>query len=64
MKIILVITGLAMGDAEHTVVNLTDDLVSRGHQVKIAYLAGDALVLPKIASVEVFSIGMQGFNSF
>lgn len=64
MKILLTITGLAMGGAEHVVVNLADALVTRGHQVKIAYLTGEALVLPKSASIEVISIGMQGSKDF
>lgn len=64
MKILLTITGLAMGGAEHVVVNLADALVARGHQVKIAYLTGEALVLPKSASIEVISIGMQGSKDF
>lgn len=53
-----------MGGAEHVVVNLADALVARGHQVKIAYLTGEALVLPKSASIEVISIGMQGSKDF
>lgn len=64
MKILLTITGLAMGGAEHVVVNLADALTARGYQVKIAYLTGEALVLPKSASVEVVSIGMQGSKDF
>lgn len=64
MKILLVITGLAMGGAEHVVVNLADALVARGHQVKIAYLTGEALVLPKNKSIEVVAIGMQGKAGF
>lgn len=64
MKILLVITGLAMGGAEHVVVNLADALVARGHSVKIAYLTGEALVLPQSIDVEVVAIGMQGAKSF
>ncbi|NYR13103.1 glycosyltransferase [Pseudoalteromonas sp. MIP2626] len=60
MKILLVITGLGMGGAEHVVVNLADNLVSRGNQVKIAYLTGEPVVLPSNPDVEVFSVG---FNS-
>ena len=59
MKILLVITGLAMGGAEHVVVNLADALVARGHSVKIAYLTGEALVLPQSIDVEVVAIGMH-----
>jgi glycosyltransferase involved in cell wall biosynthesis len=59
MKVLLVITGLGMGGAEHVVVNLADALVERGHQVKIVYLTGDALVLPQHSNVEVLSLGME-----
>lgn len=48
-----------MGGAEHVVVNLADALSERGHQVKIAYLTGEALVLPRSLEVEVISIGMS-----
>lgn len=64
MKILLVITGLGMGGAEHVVVNLADALVTRGHQVKVAYLSGEALVLPKDKSIEVIAIGMKGKAGF
>lgn len=64
MKILLVITGLSMGGAEHVVVNIADTLVARGHQVKIAYLTGEALVLPKDKSIEVIAIGMKGKAGF
>ncbi len=64
MKVLLVITGLGMGGAENVVVNLADELVKRGHTVKIAYLTGPALVLPANPDVEVISIGMTGAKSF
>lgn len=64
MKILLVITGLGMGGAEHVVVNLADELAQRGHQVKIAYLTGQALVLPENPHIEVIPIGMTGAKSF
>lgn len=64
MKVLLTITGLSMGGAEHVVVNLADTLVARGHQVKIAYLTGEALVLPKDKSIEVIAIGMKGKAGF
>lgn len=53
-----------MGGAEHVVVNLADALAARGHQVKIAYLTGEALVLPKDKSIEVIAIGMKGKAGF
>jgi glycosyltransferase involved in cell wall biosynthesis len=64
MKILLVITDLGMGGAQHVVVNLADALVSRGHTVKIAYLTGEALVLPSNSEIEVASIGMKGAKDF
>lgn len=59
MKILLVITGLGMGGAEHVVVNLADAFVARGHHVKIAYLTGSALVLPENSNIEVVSLNMK-----
>lgn len=53
-----------MGGAEHVVVNLADTLVARGHEVRIAYLTGEALVLPKDKSIEVIAIGMKGKAGF
>ena len=64
MKILLVITGLGMGGAENVVVNLADELVKRGHIVKVVYLTGPALVLPTSPDIEVVSIGMTGAKSF
>ncbi|MEL0638716.1 glycosyltransferase [Marinomonas sp. TI.3.20] len=64
MKLLLVITGLGMGGAENVVVNLADALVERGHLVKIAYLTGEALVLPSNSNIEVVSIGMKGAKDF
>lgn len=60
MKILLIVTSLGMGGAEHVVVNLADALVDRGHQVKIVYLAGDALVLPGNSNIDIISLKMQG----
>jgi glycosyltransferase involved in cell wall biosynthesis len=64
MRVLLVITGLGMGGAEHVVVNLADELFLRGHQVKIAYLTGDALVLPRNSDIKVISIGMKSSKDF
>lgn len=64
MRILFVITGLGMGGAEHVVVNLADTLVARGHHVKIAYLTGEALVLPRNADIEVISIGLKSTKDF
>ena len=59
MKILLVITGLGMGGAEHVVTSLADELVNLGHQVKIAYLSGEAIVLPKNPDIDLIPIGMN-----
>ncbi|WP_148863379.1 glycosyltransferase [Marinobacter fonticola] len=64
MKILQVITGLGMGGAENVVVNLSDSLAQDGHQVKIAYLTGNAVVLPKNADVEVVFIGLMSGRDF
>lgn len=62
MKVLLVITGLGMGGAEHVVVNLADELVNRGHEVKIAYLSGPGLVLPSNENIEVIALNMNGYK--
>lgn len=59
MKVLLISTGLGLGGAEHVVVNLADQLVGLGHTVKIAYLLGPALVLPKNNNIEVIAVGMH-----
>lgn len=59
LKILFVITGLGMGGAEHVVTNLADNLVARGHLVKIAYLTGDAFVLPENPDIEIISLHLK-----
>ncbi len=59
MKILLVITGLAMGGAEQVVVGLADKLALKGHDVRIAYLTGPAIVLPSHPAVQVVWLGMK-----
>ena len=51
-----------MGGAEHVVVNLADELVNRGHEVKIAYLTGPGLVLPSNENIEVIALNMKGYQ--
>lgn len=58
MRILLVITGLGMGGAEKVVTSLADAMTAKGHDVRIAYMTGDALVLPTHANVQVVSLGM------
>ncbi|MGB3290136.1 MAG: glycosyltransferase [Burkholderiaceae bacterium] len=53
MRILLITTGLMLGGAERQVVDLADRLADRGHDVAIAYLAGDAQVHPCNGRVEL-----------
>ena len=53
----MIITGLGMGGAEHQVCNLADDLTSRGHSVKIAYLLKPVIVKPKSEKVDLIWLG-------
>lgn len=64
MKILYLITGLGGGGAEKVVVDLADQMVSRGHQVKIAYLKGEIVVKPKFESIELISLGFENMKSF
>ncbi len=57
MKILFVVTGLSMGGAENQVVNLADELHTRGHHVTIAYIVEPATVLPRSADVDIISLG-------
>lgn len=59
LKVLLLITGLGMGGAEHVVVNLADELVKLGHKVKIAYLTGDVIVSPKNPYIQLIPIKMN-----
>lgn len=59
MKILFVITGLNMGGAEHVVCNLADELVRLNHEVKIAYLTGEAIVRPKAHNIELIPVDMK-----
>ena len=64
LKVLLVITGLGMGGAEHVVVNLADALVELGHKVKIAYLTGSVIVSPKNTEIELIPIKLDSQNDF
>lgn len=59
MKILYLITGLGLGGAENIVANLADQMIRRGHEVKIAYLTGDVLVRPKLPNVELIYLGLN-----
>ena len=59
MKILFVITGLGVGGAERQVVDLADRFTALGHQVKIVYLTGPALVKPSSSAVSIIGLSMQ-----
>ncbi|MFT0213775.1 glycosyl transferase family 1, partial [Pseudomonas sp. F1_0610] len=59
MKILIIITGLGMGGAEHQVCDLADFFSSLGHSVSIVSLTGEAIVKPKNESVVVYSLYME-----
>lgn len=63
MKILYVITGLGLGGAEKVVCDLADQMVLKGHIVKIAYLTGEAIVTPKSQEIEIIYLGLINFKS-
>lgn len=48
-----------MGGAEKVVTSLADAFAAKGHEVRIAYMTGSAVVLPSNTSIQVISLGMQ-----
>ena len=64
MNILYVITGLGLGGAEKVVCDLADQMVLKGHEVKIAYLTGDKLVIPRSPNVEIIYLALNGIKSF
>lgn len=64
MKILYIITGLGFGGAEKVVCDLADQMVLKGHEVKIAYLTGDKLMKPKSSNVEIIYLALNGIKSF
>lgn len=63
MKILYVITGLGQGGAERVVCDLADEMVKRGHKVKIVYLVGKALTTPKSNNIEIIKISLTNVIS-
>ncbi|MEX8036417.1 glycosyltransferase [Acinetobacter baumannii] len=59
MRILYVITGLGGGGAEKVVCDLADEMCSRGHIVKIAYLKGEIVVFPKNKEIELVYLGLE-----
>lgn len=62
MKIVYVITGLALGGAEKVVVDLADEMVLKGHEVKLLYLQGEVMVKPKLNNIEIVNLGLYSYN--
>jgi glycosyltransferase involved in cell wall biosynthesis len=58
MKILFLITGLELGGAEQVVINLADALAARGHEIRIAYLTGPAVLLPKNPGTQLINLAM------
>lgn len=59
MKILFVITGLGIGGAERQVVDIADYLSDKGHEIKICYLTGTALTLPKSKKIDLIPLQMN-----
>ena len=64
MKILYLITGLGLGGAEKVVCDLADQMNILGHQVKIAYLTGDALVKPNSSEIEIIALSLNSASVF
>lgn len=63
MKILYVITGLGLGGAERVVVDLSEQMSLLGHDVKIAYLKGEAIVKPISTDIELVALEFEGISS-
>ena len=64
MKILYVITGLGLGGAEKVVIDLADQMIALGHNVKIAYLTGEVLVKPISLDIEVIALDLNSAKGF
>lgn len=64
MKILYLITGLGGGGAEKVVADLADQMIARGHLVKIAYLKGENIIVkPRSNYIEIIYLGLESpFN--
>lgn len=63
-KILYVITGLGLGGAEKVVVDLADQMIALGHNVKIAYLTGEVLVRPTSSDVDIIALHLTSVKDF
>lgn len=59
MKILLVITGLGMGGAEHVVSALADGLVAQQHSVEIVCLKGEVIVRPHNHQIKIHQLNLN-----
>lgn len=63
MKILYVITGLGVGGAEKVVCDLADQMILKGHDVKIVYLTGSVLVKPVSSRVELLPLHLNSASN-
>ena len=63
MKILYVITGLGLGGAEKVVCDLADQMILKGHDVKIVYLTGSVLVKPISSRVELLPLHLNSASN-
>lgn len=59
MRILYVITGLGIGGAETQVLALADGFAEQGHEVRVAYLTGEARLVPSHPSVRLHGCEMH-----
>ncbi|MDC4757592.1 glycosyltransferase [Acinetobacter baumannii] len=64
MKILYLITGLGGGGAEKVVADLADQMLLRGHHVKIVYLKGEAIVKPQAPNIELICLELNKVTQF
>lgn len=63
MNILYVITGLGLGGAEKVVCDLADQMILKGHDVKIVYLTGSVLVKPISSRVELLPLHLNAASN-
>lgn len=59
MKIFFLITGLGVGGAERQVVDLSDRMTDKGHEVYLCYITGTAKILPSKRTVQVIALNAE-----
>lgn len=65
MNILYLITGLGGGGAEKVVCDLADQMLLKGHVVKIAYLKGkEPVVIPNSNNIETIYLGLESVGQF